>query len=76
MRPKGYLWEAGQIQESVEPLQRALEQWPTWSQASLWLFHALRDLGQINGARAELNRFLALRSSNEHSELLAALERT
>ena len=47
------LWEAGQAEASLPALQRAIELWPTWRLASLWLSHALRDVGQVEAARAE-----------------------
>jgi tetratricopeptide (TPR) repeat protein len=62
-------WRMHCLQQAVFSFQRAAELAPTSELASLGLYHTLKESGQPEKARAEMQRFLSLSHSDEYALL-------
>ena len=63
------LWEQGKLPEAVSSFRRAVELSPKSELASLGLFHTSMESGDMRGADAEMNRFLAVADSEEYDAI-------
>jgi predicted Zn-dependent protease len=69
----GYLWEDDRPDLALPFLRHAISLAPDFKLASISLGHALLATGEEAEAVSELERFLELQSSPEHSTLLQAI---
>ena len=66
--------EQGKMPEAAASYRRATELSPASELASISLFHALRSLGDLDGALDEMRRFRIRRPSPEYDRLIRELQ--
>lgn len=71
-----YYTELNDYVNAVKHFEIAVECLPHSRLASLGLFHSLLDLGEKEKAISELERFLQLKDSTEHNDLLLSVRST
>jgi tetratricopeptide (TPR) repeat protein len=63
-------WDLGEFQSAISYFQKAVCKAPTWTTASLGLFHTLWEGGRRNEALEEIKRFTLLTGSHEYDEVI------
>lgn len=69
------LWEVGDFDRSINEFKTVVKMAPLVEAYSLGLFHCLWDVGRVEEAFAEMNRFLTMSDSDDYRKILSEIDR-